>query len=56
MTFSLITAIATPIVGLASMGVGVAADVRGSARLAVVTVGCVGVLVILVIIRFIFLG
>ena len=55
MTFSLITAIATTIVGLASMGVGVAADVRG-ARLAVVTVGCVGVLVILVIIRFIFLG
>jgi|GEM_PF-5723643 len=56
MTFSLISAIVTTIVGLASMGIGVAADVRRSAKLAVATAGCVGVLVILVIIRFIALG
>ena len=56
MTFALASAILAAVVGVGAMIVGVAADVTGSARLAIATAAGASLLVVLMVIRFVALG
>ena len=56
MTFAVASAIVTAVVGIITLVLGTAADATGRQRLAVATVGAAGVLLVVVVIRFIALG
>ena len=53
MTFAVASAIVTAVVGIITLVLGTAADATGRQRLAFATVGAAGVLLVVVVIRFI---